>query len=202
MRSLEVVDAVYGFDDSHPDPIAGNLLSAFWIVVLRNFEERGVRGAVWSSVSPYGFGAVGVLHGRAGEKAAVRILSLGTAVESFGDVGKEGYCVRERLAEDATDEELVDDADVSDDRDEDLLRVREKTEDANDAREKIESVGDGKVAESGVIPVDGTWTSLRITTKDILIFFLDSRSETYSRAAVTSVGSLFASRSEDPASRG
>lgn len=58
-------------------------------------------------------------------------LTRGTAVVSFGDVGRDGYCVRERLAEEVTEEQVDDPdekADRNDDREEDLLRALEKTE--------------------------------------------------------------------------
>jgi hypothetical protein len=160
---------VYDLGNSQPDPIEGYLLSAFWIVELRNLDDRGLIGELWRRVIPYGFGVVGVLHGKAEDDGIVRMLSLGIADESFGDVGREGCCVRERLDEDVADEQVDDPeekADRNDERDEDLLRAREKTEEVYDAREKIESVGDGNVAESGVIPVDGTCTSFRITMKE------------------------------------
>lgn len=106
---------------------------------------------------PYGFGAVGVLHGRAAE-ATDRMLSLGKAEESFGEVGSEGYWVREReVVDDAAELEYEDDPDEERElRDETLLSAREKVDEVDEARDKIDWVGDGAVAESGVIPVDGT----------------------------------------------
>jgi hypothetical protein len=87
------------------------------------------------------------------------MLSLGIADESFGEVGREGYCVRESVDEDVVDEQ-VDDAEEmaerKDERDDDLLRAREKTDEVFEAFERIESVGDGSVAESGVISVEGS----------------------------------------------
>jgi hypothetical protein len=75
-----------------------------------------------------------VLHGSAGEDIAVRMFNFGNADASFGDVGREGYCVRDRLAEDATDEQVDEPDDIAErneDCDEDLLKAR---------REKIEDV--------------------------------------------------------------
>jgi DNA-directed RNA polymerase delta subunit len=95
-------------------------------------------------------------------------LSLGTADKSFGEVGREGWCVRESVDVDVSDEQVDDPeekAERKDERDEDLLRAREKTDEVYDAFEKIESVGDGNVAESGVIPGEGTWTSFRMAIK-------------------------------------
>jgi hypothetical protein len=156
-------------------------------------------------VIPNGLGVLGVIHGRAGDGIAVRTFSLGAAEKSLGEVGSEGYCVRDRLADEVTDEQVEDPeekADRSDDRDDDLLRAREKTDEDEETFEKIESVGDGNVAESGVIPVDGTWTSFRMTIKEKWRFFRASLDETYSNAVVTSVGNLLTSNSEEPASSG
>lgn len=110
---------------------------------------------------PYWFGAVGVLHGRAGDEEAngMLILCLGSAVVSFGEDGRLGYCVRERL------DELEHVEVESEEQLEELLREGEDEEE--ELRLKSVRVGEvvAKLLESD--RMTGTWTSLRMTMSEI-----------------------------------
>lgn len=98
-----------------------------------------------------------MLHGRAAE-ATDGMLSLGTADISLGEVGSEGYWVRDRdVVDEAAELEYEEDPDEERElRDETLLSAREIVDEVDEARDKMDCAGDGAVAESGVNPVDGT----------------------------------------------